>query len=66
MTTEIPELAQPLVVAEGMAWAGLRGLARKIDLVIGTLAEAAGGGLGLQKYAFSLPASSRATSSTVR
>ena len=45
MTTEIPELAQPLVVAEGMAWAGLRGLARKIDLVIGTLAEAAGAGL---------------------
>ena len=47
MTTEIPELAQPLVVAEGMAWAGLRGLARKIDLVIGTLAEAAGAGLGV-------------------
>ena len=66
MTTEIPELAQPLVVAEGMAWAGLRGLARKIDLVIGTLAEAAGAGLVVAEICISLPASSRATSSAVR
>ena len=47
MTSDLPELAQPLVDAEGPAWVGFRRLARKIDLAIGTLSEAAGAALVL-------------------
>src|SRR6516165_8926895 len=47
MTSDIPELAPPLVGAEGPARVGQRRLARKIDLAIGTLCEAAGAGLVL-------------------
>ena len=47
MSSDTPELAQPLVGVEGLAWVGLRRLARKIDLVIGTVSEAAGAGLVL-------------------
>jgi hypothetical protein len=64
MSSDAPELAQPLVGVEGLAWVGLRRLARKIDLVIGTVSEAAGAGWCWLKRAFSLPALSHATSST--
>ena len=37
MTSDLPELAQPLVGAEGPAWVGLRRLALKIDRATGTL-----------------------------
>src|ERR1700731_2545133 len=47
MSSEIPELAQPLGVAEGLAWGGMRQLALKVDLAIGALSEAAGAGLVL-------------------
>src|ERR1700745_4047673 len=47
MSSDTPKLAQPLVGVEGLAWVGLRRLARKIDLVIGTVSEAAGAGLVL-------------------
>src|ERR1700757_5067025 len=47
MTSDIPELAQPLAGADGPAWIGLRRLALKIDYTIGTLCEAAGAGLVL-------------------
>ena len=47
MSSDTPELAQPLVGVEGLAWVGLRRLTRKIDLVIGTVSEAAGAGLVL-------------------
>src|SRR5208282_4319640 len=47
MTSDLPELAKPLVGVEGSAWLGLLRLARKIDLAIGTLSEAVGAGLVL-------------------
>ena len=47
MRGETPELAQPLVGEGGSAWIGLRRLAAKIDLAIGTFAEAVGAGLVL-------------------
>ena len=47
MSSEIPELAQPFGVAEGLAWGGMRQLALKVDLAIGALSEAAGAGLVL-------------------
>src|SRR5208282_2809439 len=47
MTSDLPELAKPLVGVEGSAWLGLLRLARKIDFGIGTLCEAAGAGLVL-------------------
>src|SRR5262249_9490102 len=47
MSSEIPELAQPLAVAAEPAWIELRRLALKIDRAIGTLSEAAGAALVL-------------------
>src|SRR5215469_3813864 len=47
MTSDTPELAQPLVGAEEPARIGLRRFARNIDGVIGTSCEAAGAGLVL-------------------
>jgi hypothetical protein len=47
MTSDIPQVAQPLVGAEGPAWICLRRLALTVDYSIGTLCEAAGGGLVL-------------------
>src|SRR5215471_14829400 len=47
MTSDTPELAQPLVGAEGPVRIGLRRLALNIDGAIGTSCEAAGAGLVL-------------------
>jgi hypothetical protein len=47
MISDIPQLAQPLVGVEGPASVGLRRLARRIDLAVGTSCEAAGAGLVL-------------------
>src|SRR5215470_538697 len=47
MTSDIPELAQPLVGVEEPGWVGLRRVALQIDYAIGTLCEAAGAGLVL-------------------
>src|SRR5713226_749376 len=47
MSSEIPELVQPLGVAEGLAWGGTRQLALKVDRAIGALSEAAGAALVL-------------------
>jgi TRAP-type C4-dicarboxylate transport system permease small subunit len=66
MSSGAPELAEPLVIAEGPARVGLRYLARKIDGAIGVLCEAAGAALVLaetcilfagvvSRYVFSRP-----------
>jgi tripartite ATP-independent transporter DctM subunit len=47
MSSEIPELAQPLVAAGEPGWIELRRLALKVDRTIGTLSEAAGAALVL-------------------
>src|SRR5215470_13640109 len=47
MTSDIPELAQPLVGVEEPGWVGLRRVALQIDYAIGTLCEAAGAALVL-------------------
>ncbi|MBO0735600.1 MAG: TRAP transporter small permease [Alphaproteobacteria bacterium] len=47
MSGKIPELAEPLVAAEGPAWRGLRYLAGNIDHAIGAVCEAAGAALVL-------------------
>jgi tripartite ATP-independent transporter DctM subunit len=42
MSTEAPRLPQAIAGTEGLAWAGTRRLALKIDAAIGTLAESVG------------------------
>jgi len=66
MSSDTPDLALPLLVAEVPAWSGVRRLAITIDHAIGTLSESVGAALVLAETCILLPVSFRATSSTAR